>query len=172
MKIPASVTPRSGTKSSSIRWSTANEKVSVPTRIASVTFSMRSRNQSRIMRAENVPIAIWTTSTVTVTTKPVSAAAAPMIAVSNVLAVEGEYCHRDAVPMCSSATRDADSENPPERGSDYGDEPEALEQAFAPTEPPGPRHLAATSSARGRERHISSTSGSVHVPSNSGAVGL
>ena len=42
------------------------------------------------MRAENVPIAICTTSTVTVTTKPVRAAVAPTIAVRTALAVEGE----------------------------------------------------------------------------------
>lgn len=48
---------------------------------------------SRMYRAENVPVAIWTTSTVTVTTNPVSAAIAPMIADRTVLAVEAEYCH-------------------------------------------------------------------------------
>jgi hypothetical protein len=37
-----------------------------------------------------VPVAIWTTSTVTVTTNPVSAAIAPTIADSTVLAVDGE----------------------------------------------------------------------------------
>ena len=100
---PDSVTPRSGTESSSIRRSTENENVRVPTRTASVVFNRRSRNQRRMMRAENVPVAICTTRTVTVTTKPVSAAVAPTIADSTVLAVDGEYCHRDVVPMCSSA---------------------------------------------------------------------
>jgi hypothetical protein len=37
-----------------------------------------------------VPVDIWITRTVTVTTNPVSAALAPMIAESRVLAVEGE----------------------------------------------------------------------------------
>ena len=113
MENPASVTPRSGTKSSSIRQSSENENVSVPTRTASVTFRIGSRNQRRMMRAENVPISIWTTRTVTVTTKPVSAAAAPTIAVRTVLAVDGEYCHRDGVPMCSSATETPTPRIPP-----------------------------------------------------------
>ena len=113
MSNPDRVTPMSGTKSSSIRWSTANEKVSVPTRTASVTFRMRSRNHRRMMRAENVPVAICTTSTVTVTTKPVSAAVAPMIAVRTVLAVDGEYCHIDGVPICSSATETTTPRIPP-----------------------------------------------------------
>ena len=73
---PTPVTPRFGTNSSSIRRSTENENVRVPTRMASVAFSRRSRYQRRMMRAENVPIAICTTRTVTVTTKPVSAAVA------------------------------------------------------------------------------------------------
>ena len=41
-------------------------------------------------RAENVPVAICTMSTVAVTTKPVNAAVAPTIADSTVLAVEAE----------------------------------------------------------------------------------
>ena len=41
-------------------------------------------------RAENVPVAICTTSTVTVTTNPVSAATPPTIDASTVLAVEDE----------------------------------------------------------------------------------
>jgi hypothetical protein len=49
-----------------------------------------------------VPIAIWTTRTVTVTTKPVSAAIAPMIAASTVRAVEGEYCHASGNETASS----------------------------------------------------------------------
>ena len=76
----------------------------MPTRTASVAFSTRSRYQRRKMRAENVPVAICTTRTVTVTTKPVSAAVAPTIEVSTALAVDGEYCHRDGAPKCSSAT--------------------------------------------------------------------
>ena len=92
---PDSVTPRSGTKSSSIRRRTENENVRVPTRIASVALSRRSRYQRRMTRAENVPVAIWTTSTVTVMTKPVSAAVAPTIDVRTALAVEGEYCQSD-----------------------------------------------------------------------------
>ena len=56
-------------------------------------------------RAENVPVAICTTRTVTVTTKPVSAAVAPTIADSTVLAVTayvwergvGAVFRRDAV---------------------------------------------------------------------------
>ena len=43
--------------------------------------------------SREVPVAICTTRIVTVTTNPVSAAIAPMIADSTVLAVEGEYRH-------------------------------------------------------------------------------
>ena len=52
---------------------------------------MRSRYHSRMYRAENVPVAIWTTSVVTVTTNPVSAAVAPTIAASTAVAVDAEY---------------------------------------------------------------------------------
>ncbi len=65
------------------------------------------------MRAENVPVAICTTRTVTVTTKPVSAAVAPMIEDRTVLAVDGEYCHRDGAPMCSSANETTMPRIPP-----------------------------------------------------------
>ena len=53
-------------------------------------FSTRSRYHSRMYRAENVPVAICTTRTVTVTTNPVSAAAPPTIDASTVLAVDAE----------------------------------------------------------------------------------
>jgi hypothetical protein len=43
-------------------------------------------------RAENVPVAICTTSVVTVTTNPVRAAIAPTIVARIVLAVDDEYC--------------------------------------------------------------------------------
>ena len=59
----------------------------------SVAFSMRSRYQIRMTRAEKVPVAIWIASTVTVTTKPVRPTVAPTIVVSTVLAVDGAYCH-------------------------------------------------------------------------------
>ena len=65
------------------------------------------------MRAENVPVAICTTRTVTVTTKPVSAAVAPMIEDRTVLAVDGEYCHRNGVPMFSSANETTRPRTPP-----------------------------------------------------------
>jgi hypothetical protein len=51
---------------------------------------------------ENVPLAICTTSTVTVTTKPVSAATAPTIADRTVLAVDGEYDQFDGTVTCES----------------------------------------------------------------------
>ena len=65
----------------------------MPISRASTAFSIRSRYHRRMYRAENVPVAIWTTSTVTVTTNPVSAAIAPTIADRIVLAVEDEYVH-------------------------------------------------------------------------------
>ena len=68
-----------------------NENASVPTSRASTALSIRSRYQIRMYLAEKVPVAICTTSTVTVTTNPVSAALAPTIVVSNVLAVDDEY---------------------------------------------------------------------------------
>ena len=80
-----------GTKLLSTRRSSVNENASVPTSRASTALSKRSRYQTRIHLAENVPVAIWTTSTVTVTTKPVNAAVEPTIAESTVLAVEAEY---------------------------------------------------------------------------------
>ena len=55
----------------------------VPVSRASTPFSTGSRYQSRMYRCENVPDAIWTTSTVTVTTKPVSAATAAATADRN-----------------------------------------------------------------------------------------
>ena len=67
-----------------------NENASVPTSKASTALSIRSRYQILMYLAENVPVAICTTSTVTVTTNPVSAAVAPTIVVNNVLAVDDE----------------------------------------------------------------------------------
>ncbi len=85
---PAIHVPKLGTKVLVTRRNSAKEKASVPTRDASTALSMRSRYQTRMYLAENEPVAIWTTSTVTVTTKPVKAAVAPTIAESTVLAVE------------------------------------------------------------------------------------
>ena len=53
-------------------------------------------------RGENDPSAVWTTSTATVTTKPVSAAIAPMMAASTVVAVESEYCQFAGTETVSS----------------------------------------------------------------------
>ena len=103
------------------------------------------------MRAENVPVAICTTRTVTVTTKPVSAAVAPMIEDRTVLAVDGRVLPQRRRPDVLVGERDGDAENPAEHGSRQRDDPEALEQAFAQTEPPGPSHLARlTSRVAGR----------------------
>ena len=113
MSRPASVMPRFGTNSSSIRQSRANENVRVPRRTARVTFSRGSRYHRRMIRAENVPIAICTTRTVTVTTKPVSAAVAPTIAARTALAVDGEYSHKDGAEVCSSAQDARAPRNPP-----------------------------------------------------------
>ena len=98
-EMPATVTPIDGTKSGSTRRRSANENASVAMSTASTALRARSRYHRRMYRGENVSIAIWTTSTVTVTTKPVSAAIAPMIAASTVLAVDGEYCQ-----ACGSET--------------------------------------------------------------------
>jgi hypothetical protein len=46
-------------------------------------------------------------------TKPVSAAVAPMIEDSTVLAVDGEYCHKTGAPMYSSATETTTPRIPP-----------------------------------------------------------
>ena len=86
---PAVVTPMSGTESL-IRRSSAYENISVPRSVASVAFRTASRYQIRMYRAENVPVAIWTTSTLTVTTNPVSAAVAATTVVSTDSAVPGE----------------------------------------------------------------------------------
>ena len=85
------MTPRCGTEFSSTPASSVNENVNVPTRSASSTCSTRSRYQSRMYRAEKLLVAICTTSTLTVTTKPVSAAVAPTIDASRMLAVDAEY---------------------------------------------------------------------------------
>jgi len=87
---PATVTPMFGTKSLSTCRRSWNEKASVPIGSASTAFSIRSRYQRRMYLAENVPVAIWTTRTVTVTTNPIRAAVEPTIADSTVLAVDGE----------------------------------------------------------------------------------
>ena len=65
-----------------------NENDSAPTSNANSAFSTRSRYQSRMYRAEKVPVAICTTRTATVTTNPVSAAAPPTIEESTVVAVD------------------------------------------------------------------------------------
>jgi hypothetical protein len=91
MRIPATLTPRLGTKFGSIRRSMEKASIRVPARRASVAFNTGSRYQSRIYRGENVPFTICTIRVVTVTTKPVRAAAAPTIALRTVLAVEDEY---------------------------------------------------------------------------------
>ena len=62
----------------------------VPIRTASTAFSRRSRYQTRIVRAENVPVASCTTSTLTVTTNPVSETEAATTVVSTAWAVASE----------------------------------------------------------------------------------
>ena len=46
------------------------------------------------------------------------------------------------VPDVLVGERDDDAETRTEHGSQYGEEPEAFEQTFAQTEPPGPSHIA------------------------------
>ena len=65
------------------------ENTSVPNSTASVALRTLSRYQSRMYRAENVPVAICTTSTLTVTTKPISPTEAPTTVVRAVSAVCG-----------------------------------------------------------------------------------
>ena len=84
------MTARSGTLPSSTRRSREKAKLTVPTVTASTPRRARSRNQSLMYRAEKVPVAIWTTSTLTVTTKPVRPTADATIVVSTVCAVPAE----------------------------------------------------------------------------------
>ena len=85
---PAIDTPRLGT-ASSIRRISVYENTSVPINTASVALRTLSRYQSRMYRAENVPVAICTTSTLTVTTNPINPTEAPATVVSAVKAVCG-----------------------------------------------------------------------------------
>jgi hypothetical protein len=89
---PETVTPMFGTESASTWRSSENEKVSVPTKVASTTFWSRSRYHRRMSRGDSVPVACCTTSTPMVTTKPSSATIAPTSTLSTPVAVEGEYC--------------------------------------------------------------------------------
>ena len=50
-----------------------------------------------------MPIAIWTTRTATVTTKPVNAADAPTIVDNIVVAIDGEYCQNAGGVTASSS---------------------------------------------------------------------
>ena len=63
----------------------------MPTSTASSHLSIGSRYRIRMYLAENVPVAICTPSTLTVSAKPVSATIAPTIVASTVVAVEAEY---------------------------------------------------------------------------------
>ena len=87
---PASVTPRLGTEPAAEFAQQANENVTVPTNMASTSFCSRSRYHSRMNLGDNVPVAICTTSTLIVTTKPNRPTIAAMIAVSTPLAVSAE----------------------------------------------------------------------------------
>ena len=66
------------------------ENASVPMRTASVALRTLSRYQRRMYLAEKVPVAICTTSTLTVTTNPVSPTVAATTVVSTVSAVSAE----------------------------------------------------------------------------------
>ena len=70
--------------------SSANEKAKVAVNAASTSFCRRSRYQSRMKRGERVPVAICTTRTPTVTTRPRSPIIAPDTVVSTLFAVDGE----------------------------------------------------------------------------------
>ena len=69
--------------------------VKVPIRTASSGLEQAVAVPEPHVRAENVPVASCTTSTLTVSTNPVSAAIAPTIAASSVVAVDGEYSQKD-----------------------------------------------------------------------------
>ena len=97
------VTPKSGTKSSSIRRSTENENVRVPTRTASVAFSRRSRYQRRKMRARR-PGRHLHDEHGHGDDEAGERSRRTDDRGQDALAVDGEYCHRDGAPKCSSAT--------------------------------------------------------------------
>ena len=137
---PASVTPRSGTESSSIWRSTENENVNVPTSTASVALSNGSRYQRRSTRAEKVPVAIWTTSTVTVTTKPVSAADAPTIDVNTALGGRRAVHAQRAGIELVVRHRDDDARDRTEHGRHHRHCPQTLERALVPTKPSPEAH--------------------------------
>ena len=88
-KKPTSETPRFGAASSTCRRS-VYENVSVSRSMASVALRTGSRYQIRMYLGENVPVTIWTTSTLTVTTNPSRPTVAPTTVVSTVSAVPVE----------------------------------------------------------------------------------
>ncbi len=87
---PASVTPRLGTPPESTSRSNAKEKAKVAMNAASTTFCNRSRYHNRMNRGDSVPVAICTTSTPIVTTRPSSPIMAPATAESRLPAVDAE----------------------------------------------------------------------------------
>ena len=137
---PASVTPRFGTKLLSTRRRSVSENTVVATSTARSAFSIRSRYHRRMYRAEKVPVAIWTTSTLTVMTKPVSPTSAPTIVASTVLAVEGEYCQICGNVMPRSTQMSAKARAEPRRPPSSGPHPQAPARVLAQREGAAPRH--------------------------------
>lgn len=90
---PTRVMPRSGTESDSTWRSRAKAKVNVAVKAARTSFCSRSRYHSRMKRGDSVPVAICTTSTPIVTTKPISPIIAAAAADNTAFAVFSEYDH-------------------------------------------------------------------------------
>src|SRR4051812_7909939 len=102
---PARVTPRLGTESAPTSLSNAKANVKVAVNDARTTFWRRSRYHSRMNRGESVLVAIWTTSTPMVTTRPTRPIIAPATADSTPAAVDGEYDHAPENVIWSSSHR-------------------------------------------------------------------
>ena len=116
-------------------------------------MSKRSRYQTRIHLAENVPVAIWTTSTVTVTTNPVSAEVEPTIAERTVLAVEVEYVQEDRqVHRPLEELRLERPEHRTRKCAEQRNEPEASAEVLPNPKAPGPAHQRSVS-----RRHTSAS---------------
>ena len=88
--MPAIVTPRSGTGPDATWPSSTNENANVAVNEASTNFCRRSRYHRRMNRGDNVPVAICTTSTPIVTTRPIRPTMAATTADRTALAVEAE----------------------------------------------------------------------------------
>ena len=90
--------------------------------------------------AENVPVAICTPRTLTVSAKPVSATIAPTIAASTVVAVEAEYVQYDGRIDGAVEQTTGIAEEGPEDPTEQRERPEAPLQVLAQAKPGAPGH--------------------------------